>query len=177
MKNVMIDIETLGNKPYSVILSIAAVVFDLKTGETFEKFNVSIDPQSCEESGLKLNASTVTWWLNQSKVAQLTFLNSEKVHFASAMLSFKSFIESIGTEFFIWSNSPSFDLSLLKNAFDTGLSVYPWQFWQEMDVRTITNLCPEFKQNHVWTGVAHDPLTDCENQIQYLVKTYNHLFK
>jgi len=34
MDNIMVDIETLGNKSNSVILSIAAVYFDLQTGKT-----------------------------------------------------------------------------------------------------------------------------------------------
>ena len=38
MKHIMIDLETMGNKSYSAIVSIGAVKFDIKTGETGETF-------------------------------------------------------------------------------------------------------------------------------------------
>jgi DNA polymerase III epsilon subunit-like protein len=42
-KDVMLDIETLGNRPYSIILSIGAVEFDPRTGNMGNEFYVLID--------------------------------------------------------------------------------------------------------------------------------------
>lgn len=40
---VMLDLETLGVDDDALITQIGAVVFDLKTGETFQKFNQNLD--------------------------------------------------------------------------------------------------------------------------------------
>lgn len=70
MKNLMIDIETLGNKPNSAILQIAAVSFDPTSGEMGNEFSVNISPKSCEKLGMKIQASTVEWWMQQSDEAR-----------------------------------------------------------------------------------------------------------
>ena len=68
MQNVMVDIETLGTSSNSVILSIGAVEFDNENlGAEFE---VYIDPESCTDHGLVIDAPTVMWWLGQSNEAR-----------------------------------------------------------------------------------------------------------
>ena len=53
-KHVMIDIETLGSKPGSVIVAIAAVRFDLDTGNVKKSYVSHVDPDSCVKKGLKI---------------------------------------------------------------------------------------------------------------------------
>ena len=68
MQNIEIDIETLGTSHNSVILSIGAVEFDgEKLGKEFEIF---IDPESCTDHGLVIDASTVMRWMRQSDEAR-----------------------------------------------------------------------------------------------------------
>ena len=64
----MLDIEALGSKPGSVILSIGAVKF--AGGKILHEFYRRIDPQSCIDAGLKIDVDTVMWWMKQSKEAR-----------------------------------------------------------------------------------------------------------
>lgn len=94
MNNVMLDIETIGNKPWSVIVSIGAVIFNPKTGDISDStFHKKINIESCMNLGLKMDASTVLWWLKQSKDAQSVFIGNDKEESISAVLSkFNEFI-------------------------------------------------------------------------------------
>jgi DNA polymerase III epsilon subunit-like protein len=65
--HLMLDLETLGNKSNSAILSIGAVEFDLETGETGREFYQRIDLQSCIDKGLIINGSTFYWWITQNE--------------------------------------------------------------------------------------------------------------
>ena len=65
-QNLMIDLETLGTKPNSAILSIGAVYFD-KDG-LGEEFYANVDLQDSIDSGFDIDASTVYWWLSQYQI-------------------------------------------------------------------------------------------------------------
>ena len=64
MKHVMADLETLGNGPNSVIIAIGAVKFN--TQGIVDKFYVTVDPQSCIDIGLDMDASTTVKMLVRS---------------------------------------------------------------------------------------------------------------
>ena len=55
----MIDLETLGVSPGSVISSIAAVQFDINTGEIGRQFYKNIDLQQSLDNGFTINAETL----------------------------------------------------------------------------------------------------------------------
>ncbi|MEM8381682.1 3'-5' exonuclease, partial [Morganella morganii] len=63
-KHLMIDLETMGNKPDSAIVAIAAVPFDMVSGVTDDAlFYEIIDLRSSEKYGGSIDADTVLWWL------------------------------------------------------------------------------------------------------------------
>ena len=68
-----IDLETLGNKPYSVILDIGIVAFHRDTDTVDEGTNILVNAQDCVAHGLRMNADTVLWWMNQSDAARSVF--------------------------------------------------------------------------------------------------------
>lgn len=61
LNHCMLDLETFGTKPGSVIRSIGAVMFDLD-GRTGPEFYRNIDEESCVKAGLTYDPSTVSWW-------------------------------------------------------------------------------------------------------------------
>ncbi|POO54357.1 hypothetical protein CPJ18_02345 [Agrobacterium rosae] len=63
MLDLMIDIETLGTAPGSVILSVGAVTFNAETGEFGEGFYAAVEPQSAVDMGLTIDVSTLKWWM------------------------------------------------------------------------------------------------------------------
>ncbi len=69
MQNVMIDLETLGTRPGSVILSIGAVEFDRDLGLGRE-FYVELNQASSITAGLTTDDATVDWWLDQEDAAR-----------------------------------------------------------------------------------------------------------
>ena len=69
--NIMIDIETLGIGPNSVIATIGAMKFDrtssIKPIEEMTSFYYRIDLESCQTLGMTSEEETVKWWDNQDE--------------------------------------------------------------------------------------------------------------
>lgn len=63
--NIMLDLETLGNRSGAVIVAIGAVEFH--GGEIIKEFYQRVDAESCVALGLKMDVSTVMWWLGQMR--------------------------------------------------------------------------------------------------------------
>ncbi len=171
MKNVMIDLETMGNRSNSVVVSLAAVEFDLETGETGREFYKNISIESCLEAGLKIDASTLKWWFEQSKEAQTNlFINPEPL---SVVLV--EFVNWLQPDSIVWGNSARFDLGLLQNAYNSLNFNIPWNFWDERCVRTLLSFYPNAKKEVTFDGTAHNALHDCHYQIKYCSLVYNKL--
>lgn len=168
-KDIMIDIETMGTRSYAAIISIAAVKFNLETGEIGETFYRAINLESAVLFGLHIEADTVNWWLSKSKEAQDIYLNSKKTDLDKALYLLSEFVEPDAR---VWGNAARFDLGLLINAYHKCNSKPKWSIKNEMCVRTLANLFPSIKTQHEYSGIAHDPVSDCLNQIQYTVKAY-----
>ena len=168
MTDLMIDIETMGNKSFAAIVSIAAVEFDITTGETGNEFYENVSLDSCLQSGLKVDASTVLWWMQQSEDARTKFVQSP-IHLAEALQKFTFFCKP---NLAVWGNSNRFDLGILENAYSVLSLSIPWKFWNERDVRTLVSFRPEIKDEHVFVGTPHNALDDCHNQIQYCHKIW-----
>ncbi|WP_293913146.1 MULTISPECIES: 3'-5' exonuclease [unclassified Sphingobacterium] len=173
MKNVMIDIETLGTKPYSVILSIGAIEFDINTGEIKDTFYRVISTRTSHEAGLLTDLDTIKWWLLQNDESRDKLLKGES-YLILSLVDLMLFVgENKNT--CVWSNSPSFDLSLIRNACERTSINVSWEFWQERDVRTISSLMPSIRKSMIFDGITHYAIDDCKHQIKYLVKILNKL--
>jgi len=172
--NVMIDLETLGLRSTSVILSIGAVYFDIETGETGEEFYCTIDIDSCVECGLTIDAKTLQWWLSKSDSAKDS-LNG-KMSLNGALWGLHTFLlkGSIKNNL-IWANSPKFDLGILVNAYKATDIIQSWDDKNERDVRTLASLAPEIKNECVFNGTEHNPIDDCKHQIKYCSQIWNKL--
>lgn len=164
MKHIMLDLETMSNQSYGVIVSIGAVRFDLNTGKHKEKFYYNIDIQSCLDLGLGVTGSTIEWWLKQSEEARLGLLNNP-ISITHALNLFSEFVTK---DDILWGNSARFDCGLLQNAYNKNKQEIPWDFRNERCLRTLVSLKPSIRDNFVKKGVSHNALDDCYNQIEYL---------
>jgi DNA polymerase III epsilon subunit-like protein len=174
MKDIMIDIETMGTKPGCSIVSIGAVQFDIATGEIGKTFYCNIDLESCQQAGLKIEASTVWWWLSQNKAAQES-LNNNRDLLEDALLKFEKWFESINdNNVQVWANSPSFDLSVLEAAFNIVGRKQPWFYWKERDCRTLVSFAPHIRKSMI-NDLPHDAMHDCLFQIRYCTEIYKTL--
>jgi exodeoxyribonuclease VIII len=180
-EHIMVDIETMGTKPGSAIVAIAAVEFDMQSGKMGKEFYRSISLKSCLRAGLIVDAGTIEWWMSQESEAQ-RFLFIDRVPIIYALNSFTSFLVGLdpSTDKQIWGNSARFDLGLLEAAYAIeGVDILemhddlPWRHWNERDVRTLASLNPELKHAIAFEGTRHNALDDCKHQIRYCSAIWN----
>lgn len=166
MKNLMIDIETLGTDPNSVTLAIAAVEFD-KSGNIGRFFYRKIELQSALNLGLQIDEQTLIWWSTQKpEIFKELFDDAQPIE--SVMQSFvKWFNPEIKT---VWANSPSFDLVIIKNILKKLNLPVPWNFYNERDFRTLKYLFKETTSEIDKPQNAHNAVVDCEYQIKCVSK-------
>ena len=165
MKNVMVDLETLGNGSNAVIIALGAVEFG--DGELGRTFYMNIDPQSCVDAGLKMDASTVVWWMHQSDEARAAF----KKPGAPLELVLGEFSSWYPPGAALWGNGATFDNVILANAYRAVGVKQPWDFWNDRCYRTLKSLYPHVKLER--TGVAHNALDDAKSQAMHAARIIN----
>jgi len=176
--HIHVDIETLGLRPGSVILSIGAVEVDFEAGRTLRQMHVNIDPDDAEFYGLTKDEETVRWWNNQSKEARArTFCKETAVGLKTALQQFADFIAEIrkgrGTSFEVSCCGPDMDITNLVAAYRAVMLPTPWPFWCVQDYRTLREWFPEVKMSQ--RKGLHDALEDAKFQAQHLIKIYQHI--
>jgi len=166
MEGIMVDIETMGVRPSSAILSIGAVEFnETKLSGTFSR---RIDLQSCLDAGLTVDASTIHWWIGQSEAARNALLSTRPEPLAEALSAFSAAF--LWKKKPVWCNGLNFDLPILENAFHATGKHVPWEYFNGRDYRTVKNLFPKelVQQVEVKPEVAHDALFDAIAQAKTL---------
>lgn len=166
MVHLMIDIETLGTRNNSPILSIAAVPFDPKTGKCYSNiFYEKIDISSYDNTPFQLNFSTLKWWLSQSEKARTEAFSGVK-SIDKVIKEFHKYLTGMG-KIYPWSHGKDFDLPILENAFSVFSLETPWKFWDTLDTRTIYyahNI--NLKNIKMEKMTKHNALHDCYLQIK-----------
>jgi len=165
--DVMLDLETMGKKSNSALVSIGAVEFNLITGETGREFYKVIDLQSCLDVGLKVEASTIYFWLQQSQAARDAICKDKKLPITTVLHMFGAWMQDCVAEVGIWGNGARFDIGLLEDAYSACKLENPWYFRSEKDVRTLVSFAPQVKANLPFEGIEHNPIDDCKHQIKY----------
>ena len=154
----MLDLETMGTKSNSAIISIGAVEFDILTGKTGREFYRNVSLQSCISLGLIVDADTIMWWMEQSQAARKSLTEGEVISINQALVDFREFCNK---EYQIWGNSARFDLGLMQDAYNKANIDIPWDFRKEKCVRTLVSFNPEVKKNLDFKGTAHNALAEC----------------
>lgn len=169
MNNVMIDIETLGVTPGSIILSIGAVEFD--ESNLGDVFHMGIDWKDSVKQGLHVDASTAMWWIGQSQEAQTAINNitANALQLNVVLAKFATAFKDWPTKK-LWCNGASFDIPLLVAAHRAVNMVQPWKYSNEMDMRTIKGLFGKVAWDQLAERptVAHDGLADAIAQARSL---------
>jgi hypothetical protein len=175
MKDLMIDIETLGTRPGSVVTSIGAAFFDPHFAypeyAIGPKMQVNIDITSSMEWGLHTEGDTLKWWLMQSTEAQMGMI-SDTLPVRTAYEDFRGWVnQHKEKELTVWSHS-TFDIPLLYAAFTLVDVKLPWHFRQTGDIRTLSYLTKGMALNSqgniTRTGTHHNALDDVLYQIEYV---------
>ncbi len=190
-RHLMVDLETFGTKPDSVIRSIGAVVFDPHEDrpiEPHEQLYLNVDLADAMREGLRLDPDTILWWTEQSEAAQKAFKHPVPISLKGALTRLWHFWSKQEC-FFAWSHGSNFDLVILQNAIDVtrdkpvqkGMSPYPWWFWACRDTRTLFELArykPKYDRNGPQrTGTHHNALDDALYQVEQVRYCYKKLFQ
>lgn len=172
---VMIDIETLGNKPGAAIVSIGAVMFDPDAGMLDADYYCRILPASCTAAGLTIDADTVTWWLSQDAAAREVFApGDDLLPLPHALAKLAEFIETAnGIDTMVWARGSSFDFPLLAAAYRAVGMPVPWRYYNERDSRTVVKLTPDLVIERA--GTYHNALDDARHQALHLMRALDQL--
>jgi len=163
----MIDLETLGTKANSVVLSLGACFFDSE--RILKKdFYCEFDRECQSSKGRRMSPETFRWWSEQVTVMPgLEGANNHK--------NLQNFIDWVNVtqveedrDCKVWSNGASFDIPMIESMMETyNFTNTPWKFWNVRDVRTIVDIYPECKGEVV---NDHNALRDAKNQATWIQK-------
>lgn len=169
-KHLMVDMETLGTGSMAVICSIAAIPFDPYTGETGEPYVRNIDIQSCLDAGLQVEGSTIYWWLQQTKEAQVKLLMDPRpVQLVLKELHDFIYLNTFSADVKVWAKGPSFDLSKLADAYRACKINIPWHHSNERCVRTELDGYELLVREQVpFEGERHCAEADARHQIRQI---------
>ena len=168
--DVMVDLETLGTAPGSVILSIGAVAFNEGQPEAEWKV-LDVKPIRVSRSrayGLTIDEGTLSWWLGQENAALVLL----RACLADGAIDLRDAVEALSMWYpkgaHMWGNGADFDNVLLKCACDAvGISL-PYRYSGNRCYRTMRAEYKEHIAEEVFQGVRHDALADALHQTRYL---------
>ncbi len=171
MSNVMLDLETFGLAPGSVIRSIGAVSFDPFSNKTGAEFYVNIKPEGQTKAGLTMDQSTVDWWNGpKNKTAQASLMVDQQ----EPELAFKAFCTWFrgARGVFLWSQGSNFDGVLLEQALKKFSLPVPWKFFDTRDTRTAYDMSGFNSYAVKRKGTYHNALDDAKHQVVCVQASY-----
>lgn len=190
--SIIIDFETVDNKPTSTVLDLAAIVFDETANDSFldivndksRWFHVKFDVK--KQPGRTVGKDTLKWWSEQGEEAQKILRPSPlDCTLAEGMFSFRQFCMEKGVDIkksLAYSRGQGFDFPILagiiqsefnNNGFGGEYSMFPVAFWQLRDTRTAiayAMLDPHLRKLPVPAGtfdgfIPHNSVHDCAKDI------------
>lgn len=165
MKNIMLDIETLGSSSNAAIISIGAVYFD-KQG-LGKEFYRNIDFDSSLLAGGTVCGETLKWWFQQNEYARSSLLTNQKP-LRDVLIEFREFCDP---EAKMWGNGVGFDNTILASAYKRLYMNTPWAFYNDRCYRTIKNLFSGVELERL--GIHHNALDDAKSQANHLIAIAN----
>ncbi len=167
MTHFVIDLETMAKAAPAPIVAIGCVRIDglAITGERYWQ----IDLASAMACGGVPDASTITWWLQQSDEARREIDGrTQGLELPRALEQLAEFMAVPVGDSLVWGNGATFDNVILRRAFDDCAIGAPWPFWCDRDLRTILGLFPEAKARE-FQGVKHHALDDARHEALQLI--------
>lgn len=162
----MLDAESLGLTPDSVVTQIALCVYDLANDKVVNE--LCWWPDLAEQRDRVIDPTTVAWWMQQEREAQNGVFRPPAVTYkANILQQMRTATERIS----VWAKPAMFDLPLLTSYF----GVKPWSYRDERDMQTLVRLCDPINslQPDISGTTAHDARSDALWQARYLARIYH----
>ena len=174
MKNIMVDLETLGQVPGCVVLSIGAVAFD-DTNLGAEFYTV-INIADSKSFGLHENDETLAWWGKQNPEARKVLDEASDMATSKSVVAtikaFNQYLAPFGHgSIKVWGNGANFDNTILSAMYSAADLKTPWPFWNDRCYRTLKNLFKDIKVP-ARLGTYHNALDDAKHQALHAVQIF-----
>ena len=161
---VMVDLETLGTAHNACILSIGAARFFPRDTGIMEHFEVFVDPKTCTDAGLHIDADTVMWWMHSDRDgARKEMMACPRLPLRTAL---RMFTEWLNGDRPVWGNGATFDNVILRTAYELMDIAVPWTYWNDRCYRTMKSQYPDVKM--VRKGTHHSAAADAVSQAVHL---------
>lgn len=165
-KHVSLDIEACGE----VLMSIGAVEFDPRTGESGPHFYCVPSIKEQLDVGLKMDASAFLWWLKQDDAARAAVQTQEPAGMACARFGLWC-----DRDAWVWAYPTSFDLPVIARVFAAFNVQVPWKWTRTMDGRTLWRLAcaidPAMEKIEKEANPApHHAMEDAKEQAKWYAK-------
>lgn len=171
----MVDLETFGTTPGSVIVAIGAVCFDDQG--LYTQHYTKPDIQQQLDAGMTVNSSTLLWWLDQEEEARLEIAsNVDRMDVKKSLNYFHQYIEITRQQrpAMIWGNGATFDNVLLMSLFNHFDVPAPWPFRNNRCYRTIKEQHPEITGDNLGeANASHIAVEDAIWQAQHLLQIHS----
>lgn len=181
MNHLMIDLETMGNKPNAPIVSIGAVFFEPSTGELGEEFYRVVSLKSSMDGGAVPDPDTIMWWMQQSEEARTAICDKDAITISAALIKLNTFIRDNAdpAKVQVWGNGATFDNVILRASYEREFVPCVWKFWNDRDVRTIVELGRTIginpRRDIPFEGDMHNALADAKHQAKYVSAIWQRL--
>lgn len=192
----MVDIETFATGPQAAITAIGAVIFDpfdeQPQVDEQDVFEVRIDLSKSRSPGV-IDPATVDWWLKQNDAARLALIEPVgRVSLETGLQQFVDFVHAkvpggtFGPGFLkkgtFWSNGPTFDERIMREAFARHGVLFPFHFRNSRCCRTMFDTATQLgwkPGKHETKGglglVAHKAVDDAIYQARGIVSMVTYL--
>ncbi|EPK0711635.1 TPA: 3'-5' exonuclease [Klebsiella pneumoniae] len=182
MNHLMIDLETMGNKPNAPIVSIGAVFFEPSTGELGDEFYRVVSLKSSMDAGAVPDPDTIIWWMQQSEEARSAICaKNSAMAISTALIQLVVFIRGNSElgRVQVWGNGATFDNVIMRASYDRVDIPCPWHFANDRDVRTIVELGRTIginpRRDIPFEGDMHNALADAKHQAKYVSAIWQQL--
>ena len=185
MKHMMVDIETLGTSPESIILEISVILFDLDDPHGWSPLTLKLDQAEQSFAGRSIDKDTLHWWAKTiekakekdyaSALAMEALVNNKNmtVHASFAHENIKSYLKRV--DGYIWCKGAAFDFPIIKSYFTSMGLPDPFSenflFRKQLDLRTLeycAKLAGFSGEYKVRSEARHLSFDDCLIQIGML---------
>lgn len=160
--DVMVDLETLGIRTTSVVLSIGAI--DRMGNKWYRKLCPRAIQQQIDD-GRTVDFSSLSWWMDQNEQAKKEAFGYGDTQ-QRVEHTLEDFARWLPLDCKIWGYGAAFDNAILRSLFNQ-YDLPCWDFHDDRCHRTMLSLAPQGFTRTV-PVVAHNALSDAEAQMMDL---------